>query len=88
MSKTATPRKSAASGTALLDAPRPGKKPVKSNGSPASGRPGKMVYYFGQTRTEGDATMKGFFQLCFNIFYFFIGKGFIFCQLQIFFQYS
>ena len=58
MSKTATPRKSAASGTALLDAPRPGKKPVKSNGSPASGRPGKMVYYFGQTRTEGDATMK------------------------------
>jgi len=58
MSKTATSRKSSANGTALLDAPRPGKKSARNGAGSTSSRPGKMVYYFGKTRTEGDPSMK------------------------------
>src|SRR5258707_1252212 len=58
MSKSATSRKS--NGTALLDAPSPSRKPVRNgNGSGGgSNRPGKMVYYFGKTKTEGDPSLK------------------------------
>src|SRR5689334_25025247 len=43
--------------------PDSGKKSVKkvapsANGRPGSNRPGKMVYYFGKSKTEGEAGLK------------------------------